>query len=358
LLGRYASGSRSVNCGREETMSKFCWRILFAAWIALAASGAHCQEALDFKGKTVTVLVAFEPNETYDLYGRLFARFLGAHLPGQPTVIVQYMPGAGGLLGANYLYNQAPRDGTVLGVISQTAGIGQILGTSGIRYDVRKFAWIGRMSGNAQLLHAWHTSAAKTIADATVHQVIVGGTGPTSSSVVFPHILNDLVGTKFKVIPGYAGPNAATLAMQNGEVDAVVRPWTTLKAASADWLRDKKIYPLVVFGLSRPPDLPDVPAVVDLGRDEPQRQLLALFASGNDVGNAIVAPPGLSAAVAAGLRKAFDEVAADPAYLAAAREARLDPDPLSGEKLQQINESTFDVPPTVVEQAKRYNMGN
>jgi tripartite-type tricarboxylate transporter receptor subunit TctC len=338
-------------------MKLVCRCAVFAAMAFLAASGALAQGAPDFKGKTITVLIGFEPNETYDIYGRLFARFLGAHLPGQPTVIVQNMPGAGGLSCANYLYNVAPRDGTVVGVISQTAGIGQVLETPGIRYDVRKFVWIGRLSSNAQVLHTWYTSGIKTLADAMTHEVIVAGTGPTSSSVVFPHIMNDLLGTKFKVVPGYYGPNAATLAMQRGEVEGVVRPWATLKAMNPDWLRDKKINLLVLFALAAHPEIPDVPAVVDLAHDMQQRQLMALFASGNEVGNAIVAPPGLSAPVAETLRTAFDQAMTDQGYLDAAHLASFDPDPLPGDKLQQLNESTFAVPAAVVEQAKQYSSG-
>ena len=320
-------------------------------------AAALADDMPDFKGKTVTVVIGFEPGGSYDLYGRLIARFLGAHLPGQPTVIVQNMPGAGGLVGANYLYNVAPHDGTVVGVISQTAGIGQVLDTAGVRYDVRKFVWIGRLVANAQVLHTWYTSGIKTMADAMTHQVIVAGTGPTSSSVVFPHIMNDLLGTKFKVIPGFKGPTSATLAMERGEVEGVVRPWSEIKAKNPDWIRDHKINLLVQFALSPNPEIRNVPAIVDLAHNEEQRQLMALFASGDDVGDAVVAPPGLTAPVAATLRKAFDDVLADPGFLDAARLAKLELDPLPGDKLQKIADSVFAVSDKVIERAKKYNAG-
>lgn len=330
---------------------------IFAVGTLLWCSTAGAQGVADFKGRTVTVVVGFETGGSYDIYGRLFARFFGAHLPGQPNVVVQNMPGAGGLVAANYLYNVAPRDGTAIGVISQTAAIGQVLDTPGIRYDVRKFFWVGRLISNSQVLHAWYTSGIKTIADAMSHEVVVAGTGPTSSSVVFPHIMNDLLGTKFKDVPGYKGPTSATLAMERGEVEAVVRPWSEIKAKNPDWLRDKKIYLLVQFALAPNPDIPDVPAVVDLAHDQEQRQLMALFASGNEVGNAIVAPPGLSAPVAAALRTAFEDTMKDQSFLDAAKQAHLDLDPLSGEKLQAINDNTFEVPDSVIEQAKKYSPG-
>jgi tripartite-type tricarboxylate transporter receptor subunit TctC len=331
---------------------------LLAVSALLCCAVAGAEESADFKGKTVTIVVGFEASGAYDLYGRLFGRFLGAHLPGEPNVVVQNMPGAGGLVAANYLYNVAPRDGTALGVISQTAGIGQVLETPGVRYDVRKFVWVGRLVANSQVLHAWYTSGIKTMADAMTHEVIVAGTGPTSSSVVFPHIMNDLIGTKFKVVPGYNGPTSATLAMERGEVEAVVRPWDDIKSKNPDWLRDKKINLLVQFALAPDREIPDVPAVVDLAHDQGQRQLMALFASGNEVDNAIVAPPGLAAPVAAALRKAFDDMMKDQNFLDAAREAHLDLDLLSGDRLQAINDSTFAVPDSVVAEAKKYSAGN
>lgn len=338
-------------------MRPLCRSAVLVVSALLWTAAAFAQETPDFKGKTINVVIGFEPGGSYDIYGRLFARFFGAHLPGQPTIVVQNMPGAGGLGAANYLYNVAPRDGTAVGVISQTAGIGQVLDTPGIRYDVRKFAWIGRLVANAQVLHTWYTSKTRTMADALVNEVVVAGTGPTSSSVVFPHIMNDLLGTKFKVVPGYNGPTSATLAMERGEVEGVVRPWSELKAMNSDWLRDKKINLLVQFALTPNAEIRDVPAVVDLGHDDQQRQLLALFASGNDVGNAIVAPPGLTGPVAAALRKAFDDVMNDPAFLAAAHVAKLDLDPLPGDKLQKLNENTLEVPDKVIEQAKKYSGG-
>jgi tripartite-type tricarboxylate transporter receptor subunit TctC len=329
----------------------------FAALILTSAAAASAQDAPDYKGKTITVVIGSESNGGFDTYGRVFARFLSAHLPGQPTVIVQNIPAAGGLIATNYLYNVAPHDGTVIAVIGQVGAIGQVLGTPGVQYDVRKLNWVGRLVSNSQVLHTWYTSGIKTIDDARTHEVIVAGTGPTSSSVVFPRILNDLFDMKFKVVRGYTGPPSATIAMQAGEVEGVVRPWNDLKAKSADWLRDKKINLLVQYDLFRNPEIPDVPAVVDLAQNDAQRQLLGVFASGSDIGYPVVAPPGLAAPVVATLRKAFDDEMKDPDFLAAAQQEHLTLDPLSGVKLQQINEDALDVPADVVEQAKKYSSG-
>ncbi len=323
--------------------------------LVACAAPSRAREAASFAGKTVTLVIGFEPGGPYDLYGRLVARALGARLPGQPKVVVQNMPGAGGLIAANWLYNVAPRDGTQIAVVSQTAGIGQVLDTPGVKYDVRKFAWIGRVSSNVQILNSWRTSAGKTMDDALRVEIVVAGTGPTSSSVVFPRLMNDLLGAKFRVVPGYQGVTSATLAMERGEVDAVVRPWADIKSKNMDWVREGKINLLVQFALRRHADLPAVPAIVDLARDAEQRALLGLFASGNDVGNAVVAPPDTPPAVVEALRRGFDEAMKDPALVEEAARARMETDAMPGRELQQLTQSVFDVTPAVIEKAKIYN---
>ena len=190
------------------------------------------------------------------------------HLPGKPNVIVQNMPGAGGLRGANYLYNVAAKDGSVMGVVSQTVAVGQVLGTTpGIQYDARQFTWVGRVNANVEVDHAWHASGVRSIKDVMVRETIAAGTGPTSSSVVMRRLMNELVGTKYKVVTGFQGPTSAQLAFERGEVDAIVKPWSSIKSGTPEWLRDKKIVLLVQFTQERHRELQDVPAIVDLARD-------------------------------------------------------------------------------------------
>jgi tripartite-type tricarboxylate transporter receptor subunit TctC len=220
--------------------------VIAALVLLSAATAARAEDAPDFKGKTLTIIASFEAGGPYDFYSRLVARFIGAHLPGTPNVIVQNMPGAGGLRGANYLYNVAARDGSVMGVVSQTVAVGQILATTpGIQYDARKYTWIGRINANVEVEHTWHASGVKSIADAKTREVIVAGTGPTSSSVVMPRLMNELIGTRFKVVTGFQGPTSAQLALERGEVEAIVKPWSSIKVSNADWLREKKIYLIV-----------------------------------------------------------------------------------------------------------------
>jgi tripartite-type tricarboxylate transporter receptor subunit TctC len=265
------------------------------------------------------------------------------------------MPGAGGLIGTNYLYNVAPKDGTMVGIVPQTVAIAHVLGAAGAKFDVGKFNWIGRINSNSEIEQTWYMSKVKTIADAKTNQAVLAGTGPDSSSVVFPRILNDMFGMKFKVVPGYEGGNMATLAMERGEVDGIVRPWSVTKTVHPEWLKEKKINLLVQYSVERHSELKDVPAVVDLAENDTQRQILGLYASGSDIGRAIVAPPGLTAPVLAVLRTAFQDTMKDPAFLKDIEDNKLDFDPLPGEKLQEIVRKVENVPSSVVETARKYS---
>ena len=321
--------------------------LFLSAGLALAPA-ALADEIPDFHGKTVTIISSFEAGGPYDFYSRLVGRHIGAYLPGNPNVIVQNMPGAGGLRGANYLYKVAAKDGTVMGVVSQTVAVGQVLATTpGIQYDARKYNWIGRINSNVEVEHSWAASGFKSIEDAKRREVIVAGTGPTSSSVVFPRLMNELIGTKFKVVTGFQGPTSAQLALERGEVEAIVKPWSSIKVGSADLLRDKKINLIVQYTRERHRELPDVPAVVDLAQDDTQRQIFGLFAGGSALGTALLAPPGLPDSVTAALRKAFDEMMHDdPALRDEIQRTGVDVDPLTGAELQKVVESTFVIRPT------------
>ncbi len=330
--------------------------LVVAAAAALSgASPAHAQPRVDFAGKTITVISSFGAGGGYTTYAELLARHLGAQLPGRPAVIVRTMPGAGGLNGTNYLANVAPRDGTVLGVVPQTVAIAQALGEPGVRYDVRAFNWIGRINSNVEVQQTWYTSPVKTIADARKYEVILGGTGPESSSVVFPRMLNAMLGMRFRVIAGYEGVNMVTLAMERGEVEGVLRPWAVTKTVRPEWLRERKINLLVQYGLARHPELGAVPAVVELAEMDAQRQILTLFASGSDLGRAIVAPPSVARETIAILRTAFMAAMRSPALLAEAQTSALDLDPLAGDALQDLVTHAVDVPPQVVELARKYS---
>jgi tripartite-type tricarboxylate transporter receptor subunit TctC len=329
-----------------------------AAGVVFIGAAAAAVEAPDFRGRTLTVIASFEAGGPYDYYSRLIAGHIGAHLPGSPAVVVQNMPGAGGLRGANYLYNIAARDGSVMGVVSQTVAVGQVLATTpGIQYDARNFTWVGRVNSNVEVLHTWAASGVRSIADAKKREVVLAGTGPTSSSVVMPRVMNELIGTKFKVVAGFQGPTSAQLALERGEVEGIVKPWSGIKSSTPEWLRDKKINLIVQYTRERHPELPDVPAIVDLAQDDSQRQLFALFAGGAALGTALVAPPGVAQPIVSVLRKAFEQTMADPAFLDEVRRSRIDIDPLPGEALQKVVETTFVIDPDVLARARKLSVG-
>lgn len=302
-------------------------------------------------GKNLTMIISYGTGGGYDIYGRLVARHLGNHLPGAPKVIVKNMPGAGGLSGANYLYNVAAKDGSEIGVINQNAALGQLIDSQSVKYDARKFIWIGRATSNVEIFYAWHTAKISSIADAKEHQIIAGGTGPTSSSEVMPRIMNQLLGTKFKLVAGYVDGGAVSLALERGEVEAYVTPWAVLKSTKANWMQEKKIKILAQLSLERHPDLKDVPTLLDLAANEEDRRIFALFASGSSIGRSIVAPPDLTPGITATLRGAFSRAIADKRLIEEAEKANLELDTMAGEPLQKTVEGLFDVSPEVVAKA-------
>ena len=321
-----------------------------------AARLAEAQEVSGpYTGKNVTMTISYGPGGGYDIYGRLVARYLGGHLPGGPNVVVKNMAAAGGVVGANYLYNVAQRDGTEIGMINQNAALGQVIGTAGVKYDAREFTWVGRITSGIETFYAWHTSLVKTIAQAKTYQIVAGGTGPTSSSEIMPRVMNELIGTKFKTVSGYPDGESVALALQRGEVDAYVTVWSVVKARNADWLRDKKISVLVQFGLERHADLTDVPTLLELATNDEDRHVIALFGSGDTVGRAIVAPPLLPADRATILRTGFEATMKDIKLIDEANRAGIDLDFMSGEKLQEAIASAFDVSPAVVAKAAALN---
>ena len=208
------------------------------------------------------------------------------------------------------------------------------------------------MNANVEVDHAWHASGIHSIDDVMKREVIAAGTGPTSSSVVMRRLMNELVGTKYKVVTGFQGPTSAQLAFERGEVNAIVKPWSSIKSGTPEWLRDKKIFLLVQFTRERHRELKEVPAIVDLAHNVEQRQILALFAGGAPLGTALLAPPGVPEAIATALRAAFEAAMRDPALLDDVQKARVDIEPLPGERLQKVVADTFDIPQDVLARAQ------
>lgn len=273
-------------------------------WLALAAiacstPAALAQEEGIFARKTITIYVGNTAGGTYDLYGRLVARSLGRFLPGHPSVVVENMPGAGSLRAANFIYGAAPKDGTALGLITENIAIEQALSNVAVQYDAGKLTWIGR-AGPSNAVHAmWFTSKVQSIEDAKKYEATLAGTGAGNLAEIIPTLLNAIIGTKFKIVRGYPASNEALLAMERGEVEGASANWQTLKIAKKDWLAEKKVKVILQDLPARGPDLPDAPALAELGDTPQDKQITALYASVGSIGRSIFAPPGIPPAAAA-----------------------------------------------------------
>jgi tripartite-type tricarboxylate transporter receptor subunit TctC len=300
-----------------------------------------------FKGQTVHLYIGFAPGGTYDYFGRLVARHIGRHLPGNPTVIAEQMPGAGSFTAANFLYVRAPKDGTALGIVSQTMAIEEALGTPGVQYKAARFNWIGRATSVNEVSLTFHTSKTKTIRDAIAKETAMAGTGAGSPSETYLKLLNEVAGTRFKLVGPYPASNDAMLAMERGEVDGAFTSYATLKVSHQDWLRDNTINILVQYG-ERSGDLPDIPYAVDLATTDEDRQLMTFYVSSEQIGRAFLAPPETPADRIATLRKAYDETMRDPQLLAEIDQSHAEFSPLSGDKLQRLVAATADVPAAIV----------
>jgi tripartite-type tricarboxylate transporter receptor subunit TctC len=311
-----------------------------------------------YEGKVATIIVGFTPGGTYDQMARLYARHMPRFLPGKPTIVVQNMPGAGSLVATTHLANTAVRDGTVLGVVGGGTVWESILGNPQARYDPKTFNWIGGKSRDNITCLVWHTSPIRTIADAMASEVIVGATGPGSRTMTFPKALNDLVGTKFKIVAGYPGGNEITMALEKGEVGGYCG-WAlgSLKQRAPQWYDEKKVRFLVQFASARDKDLQDVPLAVDLAKTPAHRDIMEFLTSDAVLAWTLLAPPGVPGERVALLRQAFEAMLRDPAVLAEAEREKLEIDPVPGTELQALVERLARTPPTTLEAIKQINGG-
>ena len=303
-----------------------------------------------YKGKTVNVLIGVGVGGEYDLQARLVARFIGKHIPGNPTVVPQNMTGAGGLKMANYLYKVAPKDGTYIGMISNSFPSLQVVGLEGLNFDSNKFYWLGTMAPTVETLAVWHTAGVKSIDDAKKKEVVAGASGKGAITYTFPAVMNDVLGTKFKIVTGYPGGNQINLAMERGELQARDNTWSSWKATKPDWLRDKKIIIIAKAGPPAP-DL-DAPDVAELAKSPEDKQLVELIVSGTAMGRPLALTPGTPPERVAAVRAAFSATMKDPEFLAEAKKMNFDVDPVSGETMQASVAKILATPKAVAERAK------
>lgn len=331
-------------------------RLTFRSWLLAALLGLSGIAALAqdntsefYHGKTIDLMIGYTPGGGYDTYARLMARHLGAHIPGQPQIVPRNMPGGGGRVLMGFMANVAPRDGTALAVVDQSLPLAQAMRDPTIHFDAKTLTFIGNPDADNNTVATWYTTGVRTVEDARRKEVVVGATGPNTSAQI-ALAMNATLGTKFRIVTGYPGGNEINMSMENGETGARgSSPWATWKATKPDWIRDGKITIIAQVGLTRAPDLPDVPLLIELATNDNDRAVLRLLSAPAAVGRPLFTTPGVPAERVAMLRRAFDEMVRDPAFLADARTQNLDINPVGGEELQKIIADIVDTPPQVAQ---------
>ncbi len=306
-----------------------------------------------YKGKTISFIIGYPTAGAPDVYSRLIARHMGKYIPGNPNIVARNMPGAGSLLAANHLFNAAARDGTVFGITSPTIPLEETLGAPASKYKASEFHWIGRLATNPNVTFIMNNSPVKNIKDAFDKVAILGATGRSSTNAVFPLVLNNVLGTKFKIVTGYEGTAAVMLAMERGEVEGLSSTYDGLKTQREEWVTQKKVNIVVQYLLRRHPELPDVPTSAEVASTPEQATILRTVSSASEIGKFILTTPGVPADRVAALRKAFEAVVKDPEFLADATKLRIEIDPLSGMELQKIVQETQSIPQDIIEKVKK-----
>ena len=307
-----------------------------------------------YKGKQIRFIIRSNVGGTYDLYARVLGRHMSRHVPGNPSIIPVNMGGGGGIKAANYVAEIAPRDGTILTIVSQGLAVDQGLGLNPtFKADLRNFNWIGNLSVAGQVVVAWHKSPVKSLAEAMTREIVVGTTGAGSSAVQIGAVLVNVVGAKIKLIVGYADAHDVNLAMERGEVEGrSSSPWPSYMAATPHYVQDKLIVPMVQVGLSKEPELPHVPLLRDLATTPEQREILDFMSLSVAVGRPVATTPGAPPDRVTALRKAFDATLNDPAFIAEIQKNRLELRAQNGGELADLIKTVIETPADVREKVK------
>jgi tripartite-type tricarboxylate transporter receptor subunit TctC len=325
--------------------------LLLVTSFLLAAGPARAQQDVAdfFRGKTLRIVVGIGVGSGFDINARVLAHYLPAHIPGNPSVIVQNQPGAGGLAMTNALYNTGPFDGTVMGASFSGTPLIPLLQPGGARFDALKLNWLGSTNRETQVTYVWHTAPVQKLADLLTTQLIVGAQAPGSTQYDFPIMLNHLFGTKFKIVTGYESTPKIHLAMESGEVQGNgASNWSTLKAIASPWLAEKKVKVIAQWGFKPHPELPDVPLIFELAKTESDRQALTLEVARVENGRPFFLPPNVPPGRVEALRRAFDATLKDPGFLEDEAKAKLDVDPMTGEQVAALMDQLYHTPADTV----------
>lgn len=330
--------------------------VVLAGGIAAVSvpGGAQADAVSNFyKNKRITVYIGYAAGGGYDRYGRVLARNMGKFIPGKPRMIAKNMPGAGSIVLANALYNVLPKDGTAIGIIGRGVPMEPLFGRKGPKFDATKFNWIGSMNNEVSTCVAYYTSGFKSIQDTMKREMILAATAQGSDGVDFPLALNNVLGTKFKLITGYPGGATLQLAQERGEAQGRCGwSWSSIKATRPQWIKEGKLKILLQLALKKHPEIPaDVPLVMDLAKNDTDRAVLRLIFARQAMGRPFLAPPKVPADRVAALRAAFDAMVRDPQVKSMAAKTKLEVEPISGKEIEDMLKQIYASPPEIVKAA-------
>ena len=328
--------------------------LFIALLTALLPSSLACAQSVEefYKGRQINLIIGGGAGGGYDVYYRALARHMGRHIPGNPTFIPKNQPGAGGLAAASAIYNTADNDGGTIGAFANNVTMDPLFGAAGARYDALKLNWIGSIGKLQNVCATWHESPIRTIKQAQEREVVVGAAGATSNTALMPRVLNAVLGTRFRVVAGYDPGAGLTLSIERREVEGICGlSWSTMKASRPHWIKDKLLNVIVQLGMQKLPDLPQVPAALDLVTDPHKKRVLTLILMRQETGRPLAAPPGVPADRLAALRRAFDATMKDPAFIAEAAKLRLEIEPMTGPQIHKMLAEAFATPKDIVAEA-------
>jgi tripartite-type tricarboxylate transporter receptor subunit TctC len=324
------------------------------AMLAVIPVAVAAAQSTDFyKGRNIEMYIGYSVGGAYDLYARVISRHLGKQIPGSPTFVPKNMEGAGSLRLANWLYRVAPKDGTAIGTIGRGIAFDPLLIGKGDQFDATKFNWLGSANNEVSVCVAMQGSGITKFEDLYTKELTVGGTGTSADTDQFPRVLNNVLGTHFKIVAGYPGGNDVVLAMERGEVKGRCGwSWSSVKSTHKAWIEEKKMVVLAQLSLNKHPELPDVPLVMDLAKNDEQRAILKMIFARQVMGRPYLAPPDLPPDRVATLRKAFMDTMKDKDFLADAEKSQLEINPVSGEEVEKLVKEVYATPADIIAKAK------
>jgi len=317
------------------------------------APPAHAQSVEEFyKGRAINLIIGGGAGGGYDVYFRALGRHMGRHIPGNPTFVPKNQPAASGLAAAASLYNTVEKDGGTIAAFPNNVPMDPLFGHPGARYDALKLNWLGSIGKLQNVCATWHTSPIKTIQQAQEREVVVAAAAAPTNSAIMPTVLNALLGTKFRAVIGYDPGPGLTLALERQEAEGICGlSWSTIKASRPRWISEHLLNVIVQMGLEKLPDLPDVPAALDIVTDPHKKRVLTLILLRQEPGRPVAAPPGIPADRLAALRNAFDATMKDPAFIAEAEKLHMEIEPMTGAQIDHLLADAYATPKEIVTQA-------